>query len=98
MSNLKPDYDSLHVWEDYARQLDVELLQSLEEGNDMEPYRALFEAVSHLPASQEKQKLADVLFDHLGLCLIQASHREISYYRNNNEQQRQYQQLLSDAF
>ncbi|MBO5220375.1 MAG: ADP-ribosylglycohydrolase family protein [Clostridia bacterium] len=74
---ISPDYTSMHVWEDYSRQLDVELQQSLEEGKDMEPYRALFEAVSHLPASQEKQKLADVLFD-----LVQAAPQRADYPYN----------------
>ena len=77
MSNMKPNYDSLHVWEDYARQLDVEYQQSIEEGKDVEQYKALFDAVAALPSSEEKQKMADILFD-----LVQAAPQRADYPYN----------------
>lgn len=55
--------EKLHTWEVYASQLPTELCQSLEEGLDIESYRALFEAVAAMPLDEHKERMADVLFD-----------------------------------
>ena len=60
---LSPDYSSLHNWENYSTRLDVELIQSLEEGKDIEPYAELFKAAAKLPEGMAKVRLADTLFD-----------------------------------
>lgn len=52
----------MHPWEVYSRNLMTEYRQSVEEGRDIAHLRALFEAVSALPDSAEKEELADVLF------------------------------------
>ena len=60
---IQPDYEKLHPWEFYAAALPVEYRQCVEEGRDVTPYEDLFSAVSRLPASEEKARLADVLYD-----------------------------------
>lgn len=56
-----PSHAGQHPWEIYAEALDTEYVQSMEEGLDLERYRALFDAVSALPSGAEKDALADVL-------------------------------------
>ena len=59
---LCPDFQNQHIWENYAKELDVEYRQSFEEGKDVEKYKALFDAVHDLPDDIYKNQLADVLF------------------------------------
>ena len=60
---MKPQYSNLHDWEFYASDITTEYRQSVEEGLDIEKYKALFEAVSRLPKDEIKKKLGDVLFE-----------------------------------
>ncbi len=55
-------YDKMPAWECYPKQLDVEYVQSVEEGKDIEKYKALFDAVIALENSPYKEELSDVLF------------------------------------
>ena len=55
--------EKLHGWEVYASQLMTEFRQCMDEGLDIEKYRSLFEAVSAMPLDENKEKMADVLFD-----------------------------------
>lgn len=59
---MKPDYQKLHLWEDYAKQLQVEYRQCLDEGKDMAAYEDLFKAVHEMPLDENKEAMADVLF------------------------------------
>lgn len=52
-----------HPWEAYEKDLMTEFTQCMDEGKDMEPYRALFDAAARLPDSAHKAALGDVLFD-----------------------------------
>lgn len=61
--NFSPDYAQMHGWEVYSAELGVEFRQSMEEGKDIGHLKALFDAVAALPASEERERLADVLFD-----------------------------------
>ena len=47
----------------YHKLLETEYRQSVEEGLDIEQYKALFEAVMNLENSEYKAKMADVLFE-----------------------------------
>ena len=60
---LKPQYQSVHVWESYASNLITEFNQSVEEGLDIEAYKEVFQSVSLLPNGEIKKKLSDVLFE-----------------------------------
>ena len=61
MKNLQPDYTKLEWWERYAIELETEYQQCLEEGLDVEPYKALFDAVIAMPDTPFKDKAADVI-------------------------------------
>lgn len=61
--NFFPDYANMHGWEIYSADLGVEFRQSMEEGKDIGHLKALFDAVAALPRTQERERLADVLFD-----------------------------------
>ena len=47
----------------YAHELDVELIQCKDEGIDLRQYEDLILAVTELKPSQEKEKLADTIYD-----------------------------------
>ena len=55
--------EKLHGWEVYASQLMTELRQCTDEGLDIEQYRDLFTAVAAMPLDENKERMADVLFD-----------------------------------
>ena len=61
--NIKPAYEKLHPWEDYALEPVLEYKQSTEEGLDIEAYKELFNAVDELPRNEIRQKLSDILFE-----------------------------------
>lgn len=73
--------EKLHSWEVYANQLSVEFRQSVEEGLQIEQYRALFDAVIAMPVDENKAKMADVLFD----IVSSAPLREDYAYREPSE-------------
>jgi transcriptional regulator with XRE-family HTH domain/ADP-ribosylglycohydrolase len=60
---LSPQYSTLHNWENYSTQLDVELIQSIEEGKDITGYEELFKTAAKLPSGDAKTRIADILFD-----------------------------------
>ena len=60
---MTPEYSSMHNWEFYAGRLDVEYMQSIDEGLDIEEYKDVFEAVLRLPVSETKKKMGDALFE-----------------------------------
>lgn len=59
----KPDYSMQHGWESYASELPVEYRQSMEEGRDIQKYEELFSAAARMEPGEEKDRIADVLFD-----------------------------------
>ena len=63
--NDKPEiaYGHQGWWEAYSEELMVEYQQCMEEGKEIEAYRALFENVQKMPPSAYKARMADVLFD-----------------------------------
>lgn len=60
---FQPKYSGMHEWELYSENLMTEYNQSIEEGLELEGYKALFEAVSKMPRGENKKRMADVLFD-----------------------------------
>ena len=58
-----PSYADLHIWEDYASDLKVELRQCVDEGLELTAYRDVIAAVGRLPKNEYKKRLGDVLFD-----------------------------------
>ena len=71
---IRPDYTSIHPWENYAADLMVEYQQSIEEGLDVEIYRSLFEAASAMPEGEAKQQIADALFSIVQNAQIRADY------------------------
>ena len=59
---MKIDYDKLHEWQAYYKQMPVEYRQSMEEGLDIEKYKNLFEEVHAIPNGPEKETMADAIF------------------------------------
>ncbi|MBQ7347493.1 MAG: ADP-ribosylglycohydrolase family protein [Clostridia bacterium] len=59
---IQPEYASVHKWESYASQLSVEYRQCTEEGKNLEIYQELFRVVEQMPPSEERKKIADILF------------------------------------
>ncbi len=58
-----PDYAGMDVWESYSKDLLRDYRQSIEEGLDVERYKSLFEAVAQMPDDENKDRIADVIFD-----------------------------------
>ena len=64
--NFNPAYlnlSAMHGWEKYSASLRGELRQCLDEGRDVEGYRALCEAVADLPDGVIREELANVFFE-----------------------------------
>lgn len=57
-----PDFEGIHEWEAYSKNLELEYRQSTEEGYDLTPWREMMTAVSKLPDCREKDQFADILF------------------------------------
>ena len=57
-----PDYGKMSSWESYAKSLDVEYRQLVDEGKDVENLKDIFLAVEKMPLSKYKDDIADTLF------------------------------------
>lgn len=57
-----PDYGKMSSWESYAKSLDVEYRQLLDEGKDVANLKDVFLAVEKMPLSKYKDDIADTLF------------------------------------
>ena len=57
-----PDFEGIHEWEAYSKNLELEYRQSTEEGYDLTSWREVFAAVAKLPDCREKDQFADILF------------------------------------
>lgn len=60
---FKPTPYKFDGWEDYAGEIKTEYTQCLEEGLDVEPYKAVFDAVASLPKGDIKEEFATVIAD-----------------------------------
>ena len=60
---LRPQYASLPEYESYSSALPTEYRQCTEEGLEIAPFEELFGAAADLPAGEEKERIANVLFD-----------------------------------
>ena len=63
MKSIIPSYEKLHSWELYGEEMMTEYKQSIEEGLDVEQYKPLFEAVSKMPRGENKERIADIIFE-----------------------------------
>ena len=63
--SFKPVYEKMHEWDTYCSALAVktEYKQCIEEGLDVEKYKALFDEIAPLPQSEAKKLLCDGLFE-----------------------------------
>lgn len=98
---IQPEYDGMHEWEQYSKQLSVEFRQTLEEGIDIDGYESLFHAASQMPGSKYKADIADVLFH---LILNMPLKKNYGYYEpselNGIQQERKayiFQRKMPDA-
>ena len=57
-----PDYGKMHSWESYAKSLEIEYSQLVDEGKDVENLRDVFVAVEKMPPSKHKDEIADSIF------------------------------------
>ena len=69
---LRPQYANVPEYESYSAALETEYRQCLDEGLDVTGYADLFSAAAKMPAGEEKEKIADVLFD----IVLNAARRE----------------------
>ena len=60
---ILPEYENIHNWDLYSSDLLIEYRQSVEEGKDISQYEDLFKAVAKMPKGEQKENIADVLFD-----------------------------------
>ena len=64
MSNKipQPRYEKLHAWEVYSKDIDTEYVQCIEEGKDVEKLKPLFDAVSKMDYTKEREEAADIIY------------------------------------
>jgi len=74
---IQPAYNSIHDWELYSSNLLTEYRQSVEEGKSISQYEDLFKAVAKMQKGEQKETIADVLFN-----IVQSS-PQISGYKYN---------------
>lgn len=60
---IKPNYDVLHVWEDYSSSLMTEYNQCIEEGIDVSAYEDVFKAAEALPSGYARATLGNAIFE-----------------------------------
>lgn len=56
-------YKDLENWDSYCHDILTEYAQCVDEGLDVEKYKALFEAVASLPKDEIRKKMTDTLFE-----------------------------------
>lgn len=78
---LRPQYANLPEYESYSAALETELRQCLDEGLDVAGYADLFSAAAKMPAGEEKEKIADVLFG----IVLNAARRDDYVYEEPSE-------------
>ena len=64
MSNKipQPRYERLHAWDIYSKDIDTEYAQCIEEGKDIEKLKPLFDAVSKMEYTKEREEAADIIY------------------------------------
>ena len=64
MSNKipQPSYEKLHSWDIYSKDLGVEYVQCIEEGKNVTALKELFDAVSKMDYSKEREDAADIIY------------------------------------
>lgn len=60
---VKPDYETLHPWEDYSADIMTEYNQSIEEGLDIAKYEEFFKVADALPAGEFRSNVGDAIFN-----------------------------------
>ncbi len=60
--SIFPDFEGIHEWEAYSKNLELEYRQSTEEGYDLTLWQEMFTAAAKLPDCREKEQFADILF------------------------------------
>lgn len=60
---IQPNYESLHKWEYYPADAEIEYKQCLDEGLDVEAYKQLFSEIQKMPRSEAQKMFGDALFE-----------------------------------
>ena len=63
---VQPDFDKMHIWNAYSKQLGVEYLQCISEGKAVEDYHGLFIETVKLPDGSQKEKISEGIYE---LCM-----------------------------
>lgn len=64
-NQICPDYSGEYYWDSYCKTLDIELKQCIDEGLDIDEFKATFEKAIVMPYSKEQADLADELFEKI---------------------------------
>ncbi|MBQ2676979.1 MAG: ADP-ribosylglycohydrolase family protein [Clostridia bacterium] len=86
-----PQYKSAKEWELYSSSLSTEYDQCIDEGKDVENLKGLFDSISALEPSKEKEQMADVLFN-----IIRNAKTKADYRYNEPSDYDSIQNLLTD--
>lgn len=62
-AEIKYDYNNIEVLNRYPQDIMAEYKQSIEEGLDIEKYKAVFEAVAALEPGEYKNRMSDVIYE-----------------------------------
>lgn len=64
-NKICPDYSGDYYWDSYCKTLDIELKQCIDEGLNIDAFKAGFEKAIRMPYSKEQADLADELFEKI---------------------------------
>lgn len=71
------NYEKIHPWELYSKELVTEYNQSIDEGLDIEQYKEFIYSASRLPADDNKEKIADAIFNIISSAPTRADYKYI---------------------
>lgn len=72
-----PNYSEMNGWELWSKDLMIEYRQCIDEGKDIAQYEELFRVLADLPATDEKERMCDVLFDIITNAPIRSDYKYI---------------------
>jgi hypothetical protein len=64
-NKICPNYSGDYYWDSYCKTLDIELKQCIDEGLNIDEFKADFEKAIKMPYSKEQADIADELFEKI---------------------------------
>ena len=74
-NKILPNYPAMIGWDLWSKSLLIEYRQCIDEGKDVSQYENLFKALAEMPATDEKERMCDALFDLISTAPIREDYK-----------------------